>query len=198
MAKLDDRTWWVTQLRERAQRAGLLASPDSEIPLDLAREFSPQTLLAFIDSDFDQSAAAALEAAVAVLSAEREWLLGPPEFIDEEEERSSPDWRAFRWSTAWNWESSLTTTALDGWLPGNRTSRSPGATWATGGHAWMNDETSRPNRTSLGTGPIPRAGPGRRDGQQGRHTPGSCRLGAGVARPPVARRGLGRRPCRRT
>lgn len=74
-AKLDDRTWWVTQVRERAQRAGLLVSP----------EFSPQTLLAFIDSDFDQSAAVALEAAVAALSTEREWLLGPPEFIDVEE-----------------------------------------------------------------------------------------------------------------
>ena len=84
-AKLDDRTWWVTQLRERAQRAGLLVSPDSDMPLDLAREFSPQKLLAFIDSDFDQSAAAALEVAVAALSTEREWLLGPPEFIDVEE-----------------------------------------------------------------------------------------------------------------
>jgi hypothetical protein len=60
-------------------------SPNSDIPLDLAREFSPQTLLAFIDSDVDQSAVAALEVAVAALGTEREWLLGPPEFIDVEE-----------------------------------------------------------------------------------------------------------------
>lgn len=59
-----------------------LVSPDSDLPLDLAREFSPQTFLAFIDSDFDQSFAAALEVAVAALSTGGEWLLGPPEFVD--------------------------------------------------------------------------------------------------------------------
>lgn len=62
-----------------------LMSPHSDTPLELAGEFSPLTLLAFIDSDFDESAAAALQMAVAALCTEREWLLGPPEFIDVED-----------------------------------------------------------------------------------------------------------------
>ena len=58
---------------------------DNDRPRNLAREFPTQTLFAFIDSDFDESAVLALERSVGALSTEREWLLGPPEFIDVED-----------------------------------------------------------------------------------------------------------------